>query len=265
MMSFRPCLFAAALVCLTLLSAPIVTAQTNSQRDAVIGGVAGAIIGGIAGNQNDETPEGIAIGGVAGAIAGHVIGKAKDRNLEEEYFYQQQAIQAAQQQQIQQEYQQAVQLQKAISIQDAIALSNSGVSPQLIINQIHSNGVQQEIGVSEIITLHQNGVSELFINEMQQAHIGAGVSPAIIPHQPAAVIAHQPAVVVKQPVLVKPAVVVKPTPVFVGPPIKKGPTIVLQTGKSNHGGGYRGKSHYRPPTRSARGYGHPYKGGHFYR
>ena len=65
----------------TLFSFNLVSAQTNSQRDAVIGGVAGAIIGGVAGHQNDETPEGIAIGGVAGAIAGHVLGKAKDRNI----------------------------------------------------------------------------------------------------------------------------------------------------------------------------------------
>lgn len=244
-MSFRPSFLVAAAVLLTLVSAPIVSAQTNSQRDAVIGGVAGSIIGGIVGNQNDETPEGIAIGGVAGAIAGHVIGKTKDRNLEEQYYYQQQAAQAAQQQQ----YQQAVQFQKAISIQDAIALSNSGVSPQLIINQIHSNGVQQEIGVSEILTLHQNGVSELIINEMQQASIGAPVSPTVIAPQP--------------------AVVVSPTPVVVaGPPIKNGPTVVIQSGKPRTSG-YYGKSHYRPPSRSAHGYGYGYgrgyksKGGYY--
>ena len=123
-MSFRPSLFIVAIACSVFVSVPLASAQTNSQRDAVIGGVAGAIIGGIAGNQNDETPEGIAIGGVAGAIAGHVIGKSKDRNLEEQYHYQQQAAQVAQEQQ----YQQAVQFQKAISIQDAITLSNSGVS-----------------------------------------------------------------------------------------------------------------------------------------
>jgi len=57
-MFFRPSLFAIVLVCSTLLSGPTASAQTNSQRDAVIGGVAGSIIGGIVGNQNDETPEG---------------------------------------------------------------------------------------------------------------------------------------------------------------------------------------------------------------
>lgn len=207
----------------------------------MIGGVAGAIIGGIAGNQNDETPEGIAIGGVAGAIAGHVIGKTKDRNLQEQYQYQQQAVQAAQQQQ----YQEALQLQKAISIQDAISLSNSGVSQQLIINQIQNFGVQQEIGVSEILALHQNGVSELVINEMQRASIGAPPSTTVITPQP--------------------AVVVNPTPVVVaGPPVRKSSTVVIQTGKPNKGS-YYGRSHYRPPSRSAYGYGrgYKYKGGYY--
>ena len=258
-MSFRPSLFVAAIVCSTLLSAPVVTAQTNSQRDAVIGGVAGSIIGGIVGNQNDETPEGIAIGGVAGAIAGHVLGKAKDRNLEDQYLYQQQAAQAAQRQHQREQHQQAVQFQKAISIQDAISLSNSGVSQQLIINQIHNNGVQQEIGVQEILLLHQNGVSELVINEMQQASIGAPISSAVVTQGPA-VIAHPPAVVVKP----TPTVIVKPSPVIVArPPINRGPTIVLQTGKSKKtSGGYYGKSHYRSPSRSAHGYGYGRGYGH---
>ena len=248
-MSFRPSLFIVVIACSIFVSGPFASAQTNSQRDAVIGGVAGAIIGGIAGNQNDETPEGIAIGGVAGAIAGHVIGKSKDRNLEEQYHYQQQAAQVAQEQQ----YQQAVQFQKAISIQDAIALSNSGVSQQLIINQIHSNGVQQEIGVSEILALHQNGVSELVINEMQRASVGAPVSQTVITPVSPTVIAQPP------------AVLVKPSPVIVARPPIRSPAIIVQTGKpskvySNP------RSHYRPPSRSAYGYGRGYKhGGKVYR
>lgn len=190
-------------VTISLSSLNPLPAQTNSQRDAVIGGVAGAIIGGIAGKQNDETPEGIAIGGVAGAIAGHMLGKAKDRSAEDHYYYRQQAVQAAQQRQ----YHQAVQLQKSVSIQDAISMSNSGVSPQLIINQIQSNGVQQEIGVSEIITLHQNGVSEVVINEMQRSPVGGStVAPTtIVQHQPAVIVEPAPVIVTRP----RPAIVVE--------------------------------------------------------
>lgn len=215
-----------------------VSAQTNSQRDAVIGGVAGAILGGIAGKQNDETPEGIAIGGVAGAIAGHVIGKAKDRTIQDQYYYQQQSIQAARQRQ----QHHAVQLQKAISIQDAISLSNSGVSPQLIINQIHANGVQQEIGVSEIITLHQNGVSELVINEMQRSALGGIANNASVnPTQN-----HSTILTRQQPVVVQSA------PVIVSRPR---PTIVIEHGRPYDV--YRSHRGYHPHQgqyRSARGH-----------
>ena len=216
---------------LTLLSSfDVASAQTNSQRDAVIGGVAGAIIGGIVGNQNDETPEGIAIGGVTGAIAGHVLGKTKDRNIQQQQYYHQQAVQAAQQRQ----YQQAVQLQKAVSINDAIQLSNSGVSPQLIINQIHANGVQQEVGVTEIITLHQNGVSELVINEMQRSSQGG---PNVV--------------ATESQVYVEPAVVYEPAPVVVARPR---PTVIV----SPHPSVYRSHRgyhpHHRPHPRTASGF-----------
>lgn len=194
----------------TLLGFNLANAQTNAQRDAVVGGVAGAIIGGIAGHQNDETPEGIAIGGVAGAIAGHVLGKAKDNSIQEQHQYQ---------------LQQAAQLKRAISVEDAIAMSNNGVSTQLILNQIRSSGVQQQIGVSEIITLHQNGVSESVINEMQQASIGGPAGPEIAAKQSA--------------VVVQPPVVVKPAPVVVARPR---PTIVFE----QHGNIYRKPRGYHP-------------------
>lgn len=184
----------AAVVGVTVLVSSVSSAsgQTNSQRDAVIGGVAGAIIGGIAGKQNDETPEGIAIGGIAGAIAGHVLGKAKDRGIQDQYYYRQQAVVAAQRRR----QQQAVELQKSVSVDDAISLSNTGVSAQLIINQIQSNGVQQEIGVSEIITLHQNGVNEAVINAMQRASVGG---PAVtVEPVPAIVTRARPAIVVQR-------------------------------------------------------------------
>jgi len=225
----------------TLLSSvELTSAQTNSQRDAVLGGVAGAIIGGIAGHQNDETPEGIAIGGVAGAIAGHVLGQSKDRNIQEQQYYQQQAIQAAHHRQ----QQQAIELQKAVSINDAIALSNSGVSPQLIINQIHANGVQQEIGVSEVITLHQNGVSELVINEMQQSFLGGS---ATIVSKPASYIEPAP--------YIEPTVYVEPAPVVVARPVPVPvPTVVIKSSRPaphvyrSHRG-----YHHRPSHRSAAG------------
>ncbi len=182
--------------CLPILSAVVAlgvtvvpaVGQTQSQKGAVMGGVAGAILGGIAGHQNDETPEGIAIGGVAGAIAGGLLGKAQDNQLNRQRYEFQQA------QQVQQSYQAS----RAVSISDAIAMSRSGLSPNLIVSQIRSSGVQQEIGVQEVILLHENGVSELVIQEMQRAQIGLGApSPVVVQRAPTVIYQQQPQVIVE--------------------------------------------------------------------
>ena len=174
-----------ALVALGVTVNPAV-GQTQSQKGAVMGGVAGAILGGIAGHQNDETPEGIAIGGVAGAIAGGLLGKAQDNQLNRQRYEFQQA------QQVQQQYQ----VSRAVSISDAIAMSRSGLSPNLIVSQIRSSGVQQEIGVQEVILLHENGVSELVIQEMQRAQLGAP-SPVVVQRAPAVIYQQRPQVIVE--------------------------------------------------------------------
>ncbi len=150
--------------------------QNNAQRGAAVGGVAGAILGGVAGKQDNRTTRGAVIGGIAGAIAGNVIGHSQDDRLQRQYEYQQY-------QQYQQS-QQAYQLQRSISLHDAIEMTRSGISPGVIISQIKNAGVQQEIGVSEIILLHQNGVSESVIQEMQRATIGGPPSAPPVAFQP---------------------------------------------------------------------------------
>lgn len=193
--------------CFTLMllavGASPLAAQSRTEEGAILGGVAGAIVGGIAGNQNGETPEGIAIGGVVGAITGGLIGRAKDDQAMREYQYQQY-----------QQQQRAQQLRRSVSIGDAISMSRSGLSPNLIVNQVRTNGVQQEIGVQEIITLHENGVPEVVIQEMQKARVG-GTTPQVIVSRP-------PAVVVER----RPQVIIESYPTFrhyhYGPPIRYG-------------------------------------------
>jgi outer membrane lipoprotein SlyB len=168
-----------------LIGTSSVFAQSNSQEGAVLGGVAGAIVGGIAGHQNGETPEGIAIGGVVGAITGGLLGKARDNQELRSYQYQQYMQQ-----------QRSLELQRAVSLSDAITMSRSGLSPNLIVSQIRSNGVQQRIGVQEIIALHENGVPEVVIQEMQKAPI-AGASRVITAPQPTIVVERRPQVIVE--------------------------------------------------------------------
>ncbi len=157
-------------------------AQSRAQEGAVAGGIAGAILGGVAGHQNDETPEGIAIGGALGALAGGLMGKAQDNRMMQEYQYQE-----ARRREISQ----------AVSIADAIAMSRSGLAPSVIANQIRTSGVQQKIGVPEIIMLHENGVSELVIQEMQRAQIAGTNPPVVYSPAPAVVVERRPQIIVE--------------------------------------------------------------------
>ena len=131
-----------------------VKGQSNTQRGAVAGGAAGAIIGGIVGKQNNETAEGALIGGALGALTGGLMGNDRDRQIQQQNYYQQH---------------QAAAYRNGISINDVINLSGNGVSSEVIINQIQINGAQQRIGVNEIIALHQQGVNNRVIDAMQRA------------------------------------------------------------------------------------------------
>jgi len=153
------------LVVLSLLN-PCCHGQNQTQRGAVTGGTAGAVIGGIIGKQNDRTAKGAIIGGVTGAVAGGLLGKAQDDANYRQYEFQQQ-----------QQATQAYQMGRAISISDAISMTRSGISPNVIVSQVRAVGVQQEIGVQEIILMHENGVPEIVIQEMQRAPVGGGFRP----------------------------------------------------------------------------------------
>ena len=102
-------------------------AQNNTQRGAVTGGAAGAIIGGIIGNQNDETPEGILIGGAVGALAGGLLGNDRDQQIRNQQYHQQRQV---------------VAWQHGVSNADVVALSQNGVGSGVIINHIRTHGVQ---------------------------------------------------------------------------------------------------------------------------
>ncbi len=55
----------------------------NTQKGAVIGGAAGAVLGGVLGNTQDETGKGAIIGAAVGGAAGAIIGHQMDKQAEE--------------------------------------------------------------------------------------------------------------------------------------------------------------------------------------
>ncbi|MCA9215371.1 MAG: glycine zipper 2TM domain-containing protein [Planctomycetales bacterium] len=155
-----------ALVASVFVSGSSAFAQNRTGEGIAIGGVTGAIAGGIIGKQNHETPEGALIGGAIGALAGGLIGRSQDDAIARENYYRQQAYQ-----------QQQVQLQAAVSSAEVVQMARSGVGDGLIINHINSRGVARRLETRDIISLHQQGVTEAVIDAMQRAPIAGTVQP----------------------------------------------------------------------------------------
>lgn len=153
-------------------------AQYRAQRGSVLGGLTGAAAGAL-------------IGGAVGLVAGAALGNARDRQ-----FAENRAFQFDQQQLKRQlQYQQQRQLAQTVTIHDAIAMSRSGLSDAVIINHIQSNGVRQDLQVADVITLHENGVSQQVITAMEQSRPSAVAPPAIVQ---APVYPNVPPIVVEQ-------------------------------------------------------------------
>ncbi len=125
----------------------------NTASGALIGGAMGAITGAaIGGPQNGG--EGALIGAAVGALAGGAIGNSMDR---------QQAAQLRAQ--APQTYERVEQRQP-LSISDIKALSEAKVNDDVIISQIVNSHTVFHLSTSDIIDLHNAGVSENVINFM---------------------------------------------------------------------------------------------------
>lgn len=71
-------------------------AGPNTNTGAVVGGLAGAGLGAIIGNQSGRPLEGAAIGGAVGALGGAAVGNAQDQRnaqAQRQYYQQQQYYQ----------------------------------------------------------------------------------------------------------------------------------------------------------------------------
>jgi hypothetical protein len=126
--------------------------------------------------------------------------------------------------------------QRSASIQDVVEMTQNGIGSSVIMNHIQNVGVQQEIGVSEIITLHRSGVDQQVISMMQQMGSGQLVSGPAVVTQPIAT-----------PVVVEPV-----RPVFVQPVYQPRPSIVIQSyrpGPPSHRHPHDARRHgsHRPP------------------
>ena len=137
-------------VLLTALAPLLLVAgcQTNTGTGLLAGGALGALAGGAIGAATHHAGAGALIGAAAGATIGGVAGASEDRH---EY---RQAVRADAQRHI-------------IGLQEVVDLTKSGMSDQIIINQITTSGTIYHLTGTEIQWLHDNGVRDPIIETMQ--------------------------------------------------------------------------------------------------
>jgi hypothetical protein len=152
-----------------------------ADQGALAGGLGGAGLGALIGSASGHTGAGAAIGAVAGAVTGGAVGSALD-NIDAKNRAQ---IAAA-----------TGHSSGAVSVNDVIAMTRSGIDEQIVVNQIAGAGLQRPLQANDVIYLQQNGVSPHVISIMQQTRVAvAGPPPGtvVMPGGP------PPAVVVADP------------------------------------------------------------------
>jgi Glycine zipper len=175
------------------------SAQSYRRRGAIVGGLAGAAIGAAIGDKENNETAGALIGGAIGVVAGSAIGDQKDQRVYQSQVYHSGHYYNGQPQPSYPAYsvqhpaytvQHPAYVETVpvapvypttpptvpVSPQDVVAMSRSGLSDATIIRHIQLNGVHRALSVSEVIQLHQDGVSEPVIHAMQAAS-NRGVSP----------------------------------------------------------------------------------------
>ena len=144
----------------TLLVLAVAFASTGCQspyrsdRGALWGGLGGAGVGAIIGNQTGHAGPGAAIGAAIGTLAGATVGDELDR------------IEASNRAAIEQQLGRQVR-PGAVTMDEVIAMSQSGVGERLIVNHLQAHGIARLPSTSDLITLKQAGVPDGVVAVMQ--------------------------------------------------------------------------------------------------
>jgi hypothetical protein len=140
---------------LTTLAALGCHSPYRSDQGALLGGLGGAGVGAIVGNQLGHTGAGAVIGGLTGAVAGSVVGDQLDQ------------IEARNRAEIQ------ARLGRppspgAVSPEDVIEMSQRGVNEQVLIDHIRARGITRALTKDDLIYLSQAQVSPRVMSAMQE-------------------------------------------------------------------------------------------------
>ena len=123
--------------------------NTNNATETVTGGVIGGITGGLIGEHNDDPLVGTIIGTTAGALLANAAGQAND-GIEAEIVA------------TEQEY-----LERAVTLNQLLAMTQAGVDDAVIISRIETNGPAQPLTTDDIIFLSKSQVAATVISAYQ--------------------------------------------------------------------------------------------------
>jgi len=139
------------------------TVGPNAYQGGLLGTAGGALAGAAIGASDGKPLEGAAIGALTGATVGTLAGDQVDRQ-NQRYDDVQRAS-----------YQQAV--GRAVTLEQVVEMTRSGLSEQVIVNQIRANGIPATVNSEQLVWLKNNGVSDGVITAIQTTP-PAGSSPA---------------------------------------------------------------------------------------
>ena len=162
------------LVAVTLVATFSTGCRSTSYGDkgSLFGGLVGAGTGAAIGQQSGNPVAGALIGTAVGAVTGGAIGDGIDEDVARN--------------RAEVEARMGRQMSAAVSPEDVVAMSQAGLSDDVIATHIRAHGVARPPQVNDLITLRNQGVSDNVLKAMQsspgpQGMINApGASPVII-------------------------------------------------------------------------------------
>ncbi len=162
-----------------------------ADRGAAVGGIAGGLTGAALGDRHGNAAAGALVGTAVGALTGAALGDSIDADVQRR-----EALIEART---------GTRMANRVTTTDVMTLARSGLSDDVIVQHIQTHGVAMSLTPSDIIRLHDNGVSENVINTMQQT---AARQFAARPIEP---------VVVGPPMVIRESYVAPP---YWGPPLR---------------------------------------------
>ena len=166
----RAPLRAAILLLASFLAACGCRSPYYADRGALFGGLTGAGVGAAIGDASGNAGAGAVIGSAIGAVTGAAVGEGIDADLARS--------------KAEVEARMGRQMQGAVTPQDVIAMTQAGLSDDVIATHIRANGVAQPLAVNDLIGLRNMGVRDSVINAMQQAPPRVGQAAAVYPAYP---------------------------------------------------------------------------------